>query len=144
MHPLNQNYLIQKYNESNSFGDLLGIHFEILDKGKVNYFAKIKKEHLATIRAVHGGLLATLCDGALGIAALSCVVENQQVVATIEMKINYLKPVFEGDELIAQANVISAGKRLIVSECKVYNQSKELICIASGTFNAYPKEKAGY
>ncbi len=141
---LNSNDLILKYNESNNFGDLLGISFQILEKGKVEYKAKIKKEHLATIKAVHGGLIASLCDGALGIAALSCVVENQQVVATIEMNIKYLKPAFEGDELIAKAEVISAGKRILVSECKIFNQKNEIIAVSSGIFNAYPKEKAGY
>ncbi len=118
IHKLNSNELILKYNESNSFGDLLGISFLILEKGKVEYHAKIKADHLATPKASHGGLIATLCDGALGIAALSCVVENHQVVATIEMNIKYLKPAFEGDELIAKAEVISAGKRILVSQRK--------------------------
>jgi len=99
---------------------------------------------LATPKAVHGGLIATLCDGALGIAALSTVVEDNKVVATIEMNIKYLKPAFEGEEIVAKAIVISAGKRIIVSTCEVFNQNQELIAIASGTFNAYPKEKAGY
>lgn len=144
IHQLNSHYLIQKYNESNQFGDLLGIDFLILDKGIVEYKAKISSNLLATQIAAHGGLIATLCDGALGIAALSCVVEDDKVVATVEMNIKYLKPVLLNDELIAKAEVIQAGKRLLFSECKVYNQRNEIIASASGTFNAYPKEKAGY
>lgn len=144
MHPLNTNILIQKYNETNNFGEFLGISFTILEKGKVDYLAKIERKLLATPKAVHGGLIATLCDGALGIAALSTVVEDDKVVATIEMNIKYLQPAFEGDEIIAHAEVISAGKRIIVSSCEVKNQHGSLIAIASGTFNAYPKEKAGY
>lgn len=144
MHPLNSNILIQQYNETNNFGEFLGISFQILEKGKVDYFAKIEQNLLATPKAVHGGLIATLCDGALGIAALSTVVEDNKVVATIEMNIKYLKPAFEGEEIVAKAIVISAGKRIIVSTCEVFNQNQELIAIASGTFNAYPKEKAGY
>lgn len=144
MHILNSNYLIQKYKQSNKFGDLLDISFEIIEKGKVEYHVVIGEKLLATPNAAHGGLIATLCDGALGIAALSCVVEDDKVVATVEMNIKYLKPVFLNDKIIAKAEVIQGGKRLLFSEAKVYNQKNELIASASGTFNAYPKEKAGY
>jgi uncharacterized protein (TIGR00369 family) len=143
-HKLNSNEIIQQYISSNNFGEFLEIHFEILKNGEVNYFGSIEKKFLATPSAVHGGLIATLCDGALGIAALSTVVEDNKVVATIEMNVKYLKPAFEGDQIIAHAKVISAGKRIIVSNCEVKNQNNVLIAIASGTFNAYPKEKAGY
>jgi uncharacterized protein (TIGR00369 family) len=144
MHPLNKHYLIQAYNESNRFGDLLGINFIILEKGIVEYTAKIDSNLLATQIAAHGGLIATLCDGALGIAALSCVVEEDKVVATVEMHVKYLKAVLFEDQLTAKAQVISAGKRLLFSECKVFNQRNEIVASATGTFNAYPKEKAGY
>lgn len=144
MSSLQQNHLIQKYNETNNFGEFLGISFRILEKGKVEYDANISSNLLATPKAVHGGVIATLCDGALGIAALSTVVEDNKVVATIEMNIKYLKPAFEGDKIVAKAQVISTGKRIIVSTCEVFNQRQELIAIASGTFNAYPAEKAGY
>lgn len=144
MHKLNSNHLILKYNQSNKFGDLVAVSFEIIEKGKVEYYLEITENSLATPNVAHGGLIATLCDGALGIAALSCVVEDEKVVATVEMNIKYLKAVFLGDKLIAKADVISSGKRLLFSECKVFNQKNELIASASGTFNAYPAEKAGY
>lgn len=144
MHPLNNNPIILQYVAGNQFGVLLGIDFVIIDKGKVTYQAQIEKKHLATPQAAHGGLLATLCDGALGIAALSEVVEVNKIVATVEMNIKYLRPVLLGDKLLAKAETIKSGNRLIFSEAKVYNQKNELIASASGTFNAYPKEKAGY
>ena len=144
MHPLNTNPIILQYQESNNFGTLLGIKFEILSEGIVEYYATIHSNLLATPKAVHGGLMATLCDGALGIAALSSVVALNKVVATIEMNIKYLKPAFEGDNIVAKAKIVSKGNRILVSSCEIFNQNKELLAIASGTFNAYPKEKAGY
>lgn len=144
MHKLNTHPLIVKYNNSNRFGDLLGIEFTILDKGKVEYTVQINTDLLATEIAAHGGLIATLCDGALGIAALSCVVEDNNVVATVEMGVKYLKPVLLNDQLQAKGEVIKAGKRILFSEAKVYNQRNELVATATGTFNAYPSEKAGY
>ena len=126
MHQLNQHEIIVAYVAGNRFGELIGISFEIKEI------------------AAHGGLLAALMDGALGIAALSVVVDRQQIVATVEMNVKYLRPVLIGDQIVAKAEVVQAGKRLLFSEAKVFNQKEELVAIGTGTFNAYPKEKAGY
>ena len=80
---------------------------------------------------------------ALGIAALSMVCEDGKVVSTIEFSTRFLKPVLLDDTLEAKAVIISKGKRILVSEAKIYNQHGELIATGNGTFNAYPKEKAG-
>jgi uncharacterized protein (TIGR00369 family) len=144
VHILNNNFLIKKYVESNNFGRLLGIYFEIVEAGKVHYFATINESHLATPNATHGGFIATLCDGALGIAALSKVVENSNVVSTIEFNVKFLRPINLGDKIVVIGETISSGKRIIFSECKVLNQKNELVAIATGTFNVYPSEKAGY
>lgn len=144
MHALNHHEIILAYIKGNHFGGLLDMDFEILEAGQVSYKVTIEEKHLATRMAAHGGLLAALMDGALGIAALSLVVDKQQLVATVEMNIKYLLPVLLGDEILAKGQVLKAGKRLLFSEVKVYNQRAELIAIGSGTFNAYPKAKVGY
>lgn len=140
---LNQHLTIVAYNAHNAFGDLIDMSFNIVEPGKVSYFVKISKELLATPLAAHGGVIASLMDGALGIAALSIVCEDGKVVSTIEFSTRFLKPVLLDDVLEARALVISRGKRILVSEAKIYNQHGELVATGNGTFNAYPKEKAG-
>jgi uncharacterized protein (TIGR00369 family) len=137
--------LIQKYNESNAFGALIGMAFKIIEPGKIEYRLKVKKKHLATPRAAHGGLLGALVDGALGTAALSLVYKDLKAVSTIEYKLNFLAPALMDDELLAIGKVISHGKRILVVTCEVFcvNREKKLIATALGTFNAYPAEKAG-
>ena len=54
-----------------------------------------------------------------------------------------MKPAKLGATIIAKSEVISKGNRILVSEVKVYD-GNQLIATGSGTFNAYPKEKAGY
>lgn len=141
MHDLNSHHIIQKYNEFNRFGDVLGMHFEIAEKGKVVYKVEVTSQLLATLHAAHGGLLAALVDGALGIAALSCVVEDECLVATVDLNIKYLRPALLNDTITAYGEVIKQGKRILFSEAKVYNQKQELLAISSGTFNAYPFAK---
>ncbi len=135
--------LIAKYARSNHFGELIGMHCEILEIGKVDYYITIEDKHLATPIAAHGGVIASLMDAALGVACLSAVVNDNKVVSTLELSLRFLKPAELGATIVAKSNVVSKGNRILVSEVKVYD-GDTLIAMGSGTFNAYPKEKAGY
>lgn len=138
--------LIEKYIENNYFGKLLGMHFKILSEGEVDYFITIKKDHLATPNAAHGGVINALIDGALGVAGLSSVYKENKVVSTIEYKSNFLAPAFLNDKLIAKAKVEQKGKHILVISCDVFcaNRENKLLAKALGTFNTYDAEKAGY
>lgn len=138
---LTEHVLIKLYQASNHFGHLLEMELSISEPGDVEYRMIIREKHLATLNAAHGGAISALVDGALGVSALSLVCHEMKVVSTIELKLNYLKPALLGDELKAHGRVIHAGRRILSSECRVYNQRGELMATASGTFNAYPAEK---
>jgi acyl-CoA thioesterase len=143
MSDLQNHPLIQKYIEFNQFGKLIGMNFNVLSAGEIEYFLTIDSKHLATPLAAHGGVVASLIDAALGVAGLSAACENEKVVSTLEMGTHFLLPALLGDSLIAKANVISKGNRILVIEAKVLNHKNQLIATGNGTFNAYPKEKAG-
>lgn len=138
--------LIEKYRLNNRFGEFLGMDFSLLKPGKIEYRLKIQEFHLATPRSAHGGVIAALIDGALGVAALSAVAHDNKVVSTIEYKLNFLAPVLLEDVLCATAEVVQQGKRLLVVNCDVVCENRNKVCLAKamGTFNAYPAEKAGY
>ncbi len=141
-----KNTLIERYVENNFFGKSLGMDFKIIKDGEVDYFITIKKEHLATPHATHGGVIAALIDGALGIAGLSAVHQENKVVSTVEYKTNFLAPAFLNDQLVAKGKVEQKGNRLLIISCDVFcvNRENKLIAKALGTFNAYNAEKAGY
>lgn len=143
MSDLQNHPLIQKYIEYNQFGKLIGMNFNVKSAGNIEYYLTIESIHLATPRAAHGGVITSLMDAALGVAGLSAVCENDKVVSTLEMSTHFLAPAFLGDSLTANATVISTGNRILVIEAKIFNQNSQLIATGNGTFNAYPKEKAG-
>lgn len=138
--------LIEKYIHDNHFGKLLGMDFKIVSDGQVEYYLTIKKEHLATPHAAHGGVIAALIDAALGVAGLSAVYKENRVVSTVEYKTNFLSPALLNDELVAKAKVEQQGKRLLIISCDVFCKTRENkpIAKALGTFNAYDASKAGY
>ena len=138
--------IIEHYIKDNNFGRVVGMEFNIPEPGIVHYFLTINESHLSTPRATHGGLIAAMMDGVLGVAALSKTVLENKVVSTVEFKINYLAPSLLGDQLFGIGKIESAGKRLIITSGDIMctNRNNILIAKAMGTFNAYPVEKAGY
>ena len=134
--------ILKKYNETNQFGNFLKLNLNLIKPGEVNYTVKVKNEHLATLNSAHGGFLAAIFDQVVGTAALSKAVLENNVVSTVEFKINYLKPAFLNDELTGFGKLISNGKRLYTVEGKIFNQNKELLVTGISTLNAYPFKKS--
>jgi len=144
IHPLNFDPILLAYKEGNNFGRLLEMDFEIFGPGELSYSMTISEKHLATPFAAHGGVVSSLMDSVLGICALSLVCIDHKIVSTVEMKLNFLAPVRINDVLTGKSKVLTKGNRLIITEAEILNQNGVLVAKGMGTFNAYPKEKAGY
>lgn len=140
-HPLVDNIVLKTYNQWNKFGDLMQMHFSVIDKGEIAYYMTVTEEHLATPIAAHGGSLAALMDATLGVCALSEVCEDMKVVSTVNMNMSFLHPANLGDQLIGRGKVVKSGKRIIFVEAQIFNQKEQLIATGSATMNAYPVHK---
>lgn len=138
------NPLIISYIAQNNFGRLIGMHFEITEPGKVIYKLNTATIHLATPLSIHGGCTAALLDATMGVGALSLVCEKNKVVATLEMKVSFLKPIHVNEQLTAESKVVIKGRSLIFMEAEVFNQKKQLVAKSSGTFTVIEAEKSGY
>ena len=136
--------IVKGYISSNNFGRMLGMDFEVLDAGTVRYSMEVKEEHLATPQAAHGGSVSALMDATMGVCALSKVLSENKVVSTIELKISFLSPALLGDMLVGTAKILKDGRRILFVEGEICNQDGKKIAMATGTFNAYPAEKAGF
>lgn len=136
--------LMKVYSQTNQFGHLLGTELKKFDDDGIEYELKITDKHLATPTTAHGGVLSAYMDGILGVAGLYASSEKGCLVSTVEFKINYLKPVRKGDVLIGKGQVVSQGKRIIITKGEIIDQATgEKVAIATGTFNAYPYHKSG-
>lgn len=110
---------------------LLGIEIVKQSKGKALLTMKTKKTHLNTIGSVHGGILCDISDAAMGYAFTSLLAKGR-IGVTVEFKINFLKPVFESEELKASARVVSHGSTLYFTECELHNGKNHLVAKSSG------------
>ncbi len=134
--------LIDIYHKVNQFGRDNGMKLTIKSPGNIHYEMEVLEKHLATKTTIHGGMIAAMMDGVLGVAALTAVVKDRRLVSTVEFKINYYQPAFLGDKLKGIGKVDFQGKRILSASGEIYNQNDELVAKALGTFNAYPAEKS--
>ena len=134
--------LLEIYNQTNQFGNINGFKLTVIKPGVITYEMEVLEKHLATPTTIHGGMMAAMMDGVIGVAALSLVAAERKLVSTIEYKINYFKPAYLGDILKGEGRVDNAGKRIIHTSGEIRNQKGEVVAKAMGTFNAYPFEKS--
>ncbi len=89
---------------------------------------------------VHGGMLFTLADYAMGAACRTLVKEGESPV-TLEAKANYISNIKEG-RLIARSEVLHQGKHLITLETRIYEEAtNELVMIVTGSFYIIREER---
>ncbi|XZE51927.1 PaaI family thioesterase [Planctomycetaceae bacterium SH139] len=89
------------------------------------------QQHHNPMGRVHGGLIAALADAAMGIAFGRTLSEGQGF-STIEMKVNFIRPVTEG-RLEARAQVIERGLRVGFVDCTVFGARGKRIATATST-----------
>lgn len=133
--------IVELYKKSNQFGKELELEYEFMEHGGTINKLHISQKHLATPTHAHGGVIAALADSTLGVAALAIAQKQGNLVSTVELKINFMKPVALGDTITGSPRVRQAGKRIIFVDGEFTNQKGELIGTASGTFNQYPFTK---
>ena len=121
-----------------------GLTFEIHEPGSITYKMTITEQHLSSPNTAHGAAIAGFMDCVLGLSALSLAVNNGGLTSTVEFKINYIRPVQLGEELVGVGKVVHKGKSLIISSGEIKNSKGALIALGQGTFNTYPFDKKDF
>ena len=114
---------------------MLGIELEHLEAGRA-VLTMDPRSDLVHDFGIHGGMLAALADTAAAVAMMTQLPLGIRIT-TVEMKINYLAPHFEGI-LKADARVLRLGKRLGVGEAEILNGEGELLAKSLLTFSIRP------
>jgi uncharacterized protein (TIGR00369 family) len=84
------------------------------------------------IGVVHGGLVCTLLDSAIGCAVHSTLAAGFGYTS-IEIKVSYLRAVHAGTELTIRGWVVKPGRRIAFGEADVRDASGAILATASGT-----------
>ena len=110
---------------------LLGFTLMAIEPGRAVVAFEAAERHANPLGTLHGGVLCDLADLAMGWAYAATVADGESFT-TLELKINFLRPVWEG-RLVAVASVIKGGRIIGLVECDVTDDQDRLVARASST-----------
>jgi uncharacterized protein (TIGR00369 family) len=119
---------------------LLGFRIVEVAPGRAVFEMEAGPQHANPMGTLHGGILCDIADAAMGIAYAS-ELEEGQTFTTLELKINFLKPVWKA-RLRAEGHVVKRGKTVGLVECNVVDETGSLVARASSTCLTLAGEKA--
>lgn len=126
--------------EKSRFVAVLDLKLDSVERGRAVLRMPFREEVTNGTGAVHGGAIVSLCDTAFYVA-LASIYGREQNTTTVSLQCNFLAPALAPHDLIAEASVIRAGRRICYGE--VFVRSGESI-VAHATLNFLntdPKEK---
>jgi uncharacterized protein (TIGR00369 family) len=88
---------------------------------------------------VHGGMISTLADSAMG-RSLRTLKPGVVRAMSFDLKLTFIGAAKIGEKLRATGRVLHAGRRTVVTECRVEGKDGRLVATASATF-AVTREK---
>ena len=91
---------------------------------------------------VQGGFTAMLAEAALSAAVFSTAPAGT-ATATLDLKVNYLRPVFpDGEDLRARARVLHRGRTIAIASAELLNAEDKPVALATGSSMYLPGRPA--
>src|SRR5260370_21998653 len=112
-------------------GRLIGFQVTSVRHGEAVVELEASDIHANPMGTLHGGVLCDIADAAMGIAYASTL-DDGESFTTLELKINFLKPVRTG-RLVATGRIVKGGHTVGLVECDVVDDKERLVARASST-----------
>ena len=119
---------------------LVGFSIAKIETGTATVELDAGPRHANPMGTVHGGILCDIADAAMGIAYASTLGDGESFT-TIELKINFFKPVFSA-HLTAVGRVVRQGRTVGYLESDVTDERGTLVAKAASTCMTLRGEKA--
>src|SRR5437764_1165699 len=105
---------------------LLGMWISEVSEGRVVFALEAAEYHYNPLGTVHGGVMATLLDSAMGCAVQSTLPAGTSYT-TLELKVNYLRPVTSKTGMLyCEGKVIYVGGRIATAESRLTDADGKL------------------
>jgi uncharacterized protein (TIGR00369 family) len=120
--------------------DLIGFTLADVEPGRAVVAFDAAARHANPMGTLHGGVLCDIADAAMGMA-YAATLDEGETFTTLELKINFLKPVRTG-RLIATGRLVKGGHTVGLLECDVVDDKERLVARASSTCMTLRGEQA--
>ena len=114
------------------FNRLLGMRVSRTHRDGITIKCKINGRLLNSGGALHGGVSAALADAAVGVA-IHRHFGGQRPITTVEMKINYFRPVTKG-RIFARSRLLRVGSTLCIGRVDIADAQARAIGTALVTY----------
>lgn len=123
---IKDNYLGKVVTDSRSAaGNWMNFTLEAIDKGKTTISLEVKHDMTNPYGNIHGGMMALVMDEVIGWAVVSLDTNNHYT--SLNLNVDFLYAIKEGERLKATSEVIRAGKKIIHVECRVYDMQDRIL-----------------
>jgi uncharacterized protein (TIGR00369 family) len=109
----------------------LGFRLLEVRPGEAIFTIDTEDRHANPMGTLHGGVLCDIADAAMG-CAYGASLEDGESFTTLELKINFLKPIWK-DRLTATGRVVQKGRTVGLTDCTVTNSKGERVAYATST-----------
>lgn len=119
---------------------LIGFELAEVSEGRATVSFNASEQHRNPMGTLHGGILCDIADAAMGIAYASTLGEGESFT-TLELKINFLKPVWNA-KLVAEGRVVKRGRTIGLTDCNIYDEEHKLVAFCTSTCMTLREEMA--
>ena len=110
---------------------LIGFQMVEVERERAVFRLAAEERHTNPMGTLHGGVLCDLADAAMG-CAFASTLDAGQSYTTLELSINFLRPVFKGT-LTATGHVVKRTRKTGLIECDVADAEGRLVARAKST-----------
>ena len=127
---IRQHFLGKLITESRSpAGNWLQLTLDKIERGAADISLTVRPEMCNPYGNIHGGMMSLVIDEAIGWAVVSLNTDNNYT--SLNLNVDFLYAIRQGERLKARSNVIREGKKIIHVECSVYDMQDRLLGKAS-------------
>lgn len=122
-------------------GNWLQFTLEHVEKGKATISLDVRPEMTNPYGNIHGGMMSLVMDEVIGWAVVSLDTESHYT--SLNLNVDFLYAIKQGDRLRASSEVVRAGKKIIHVECRVYDMTGKLLGKATSNLIATGMKPTG-
>ncbi|WP_273484939.1 PaaI family thioesterase [Desulforamulus ruminis] len=120
---------IMDFANNNPFARMLNIEIKEMEPGAAVIEVKVRPMHLNPHGTLHGGVLSSMADIAMGVAVRTL----GKIGVTVTLNTNFINPGNLGERIVARGKVTHQGNTLVATEC-IITRDSQVLAQSTGVF----------
>lgn len=115
----------------------LNIELLEVEEGYIKMKTQVVKDWLNPLKIMHGGIMVTLMDEAMGICGYT--LNSEHGYATINLTADFFSSAKEGDEIFIYGKIEKKGRQLIHATSYIEHSSGKIVSKSTSNLLAFSK-----